>query len=136
MQVVNHCYVSYLLESAGTQPRLEQIMDKEDKARAWHEVVLTFDILISAILIAGAIVFAAMWDGRRMDDAELQKKERMSRVQFVDQMRSAFQGKWKLHGQEHTLRDVKITDIRFSSKQDQILIECVLLCDTPGEIPV
>lgn len=109
-------------------------MDKEEKARAWHEVILTFDILISACIVAGAIVFSAMWEGRRLSGSELKHQEQSARQQFTQQMTAGLKGKPVLNGKEREVRGVRITDLRFSSKQDQMLIEFSLAVNPPPEV--
>lgn len=108
-------------------------MEKE-KSKAWHEVLLTFDILIASCIVGGAIVFATVWKEGRLSNTDLQNLERSARNQFLGQMLSALGGKPKIQGQGRTVRSVSISDLRFSTKQDQMLIEFSLMVQPSANI--
>jgi hypothetical protein len=112
----------------------EGAMDTETKKSLVHEIVLTFDIIIAACIVAGAIVFAAVFAGKHQAAYGTKIHEGSVKRQFADQMQAVFQLKPVVQGEARTLKRVDITDLRHSIKSDQLLVEFTLMMDPAASI--
>ena len=95
--------------------------DPEKKKFILRELVLTFDILLAAGIVAGAIVFSAVIAGRNQPAYGSKIDAASVRRQFIEQVKKAGRGPGP--ASSGSVKRVEITDLRHSTRKDQLLIE-------------
>lgn len=111
-------------------------MDENTKKSFLHDVALDFGIIIAACIIAGAIIFSALYAGKYYHENAYGRtiSEREVSRQFTDQFKTTFATKPMLDGQPRSLLRIAITDLRYSKKADQVLVEFTLILDPDARI--
>jgi hypothetical protein len=110
-------------------------LDSSTKKTVFHDIVLDFGLVIAACIVGGAIIGSA-YIGRHHTPAYGETiSERSVSKQFIEQVSAQFKNNPVVQGQPRTLRRVAITDLRYSKKADQILIDFTLLLDPETRIP-
>ena len=104
--------------------------EREKRKSILHEILLTFDILVAACIIAGAIVFSAVFAGRNHPAYGSKIRDASVRRQFIEQVKKAVQGAAPNPGRSGLVKRVEITDLRHSATKDQLLIEFNLVIET------
>ena len=89
-------------------------------------------IIVSACILAGALIAGVIFTHPPQRDSK--PPERVVRQQFTEQLRTGLQGKPVLEGVARTVRRVDITDMRYHTKQDLILVEFSLVTEPPAII--
>src|SRR5262249_41241247 len=97
--------------------------------RHYHSTIIVSACILAAAIVSGALVFSRGSSGH-----DQRPREESIRRQFAEQLAAALQGKQTLAGQERSVTGVNITDLRYSNRQDQILVEFSIATDPPSPV--
>ena len=86
--------------------------------RHYHSTIIVSACIVAAAVITGALLFTTHQNG----DKNAKPTESVVRQQFAEQLKAALQVQPTVLG-TNKLKQINITDLRYHTKQDLILVE-------------